>query len=115
MIYGSAEKDRCASPPGSGCRSVANKVREPYGPVRLKVRLIQETNINAVLTEQLFQFQLFAANTISVQPLPRFSCVAQPYSSMKRITVMRTARGRASPAGRDAAANRDGVSTQRRP
>jgi hypothetical protein len=30
------------------------------------VRLVQEANINAVLTEELFQFQLPAANTTSV-------------------------------------------------
>jgi hypothetical protein len=29
------------------------------------VRLVHEANINAVLTEELFQFQLPAANTIS--------------------------------------------------
>jgi hypothetical protein len=46
-------------------RPVANIIREPYGPTRLKVRLVQEANINAVLVEKLFQFQLPAANTVS--------------------------------------------------
>jgi hypothetical protein len=30
------------------------------------VRLVQEADINAALTEELFQFQLLAANTISI-------------------------------------------------
>jgi hypothetical protein len=30
------------------------------------MRLVQEADINAVLTDELFQLQLFAANTISV-------------------------------------------------
>jgi hypothetical protein len=35
-------------------------------PDPTKVRLVQEVNIDAVLTEKLFQFQLHVANTISL-------------------------------------------------
>jgi hypothetical protein len=56
MIYAPADKDLCASPPSRAVRSVANIVREPYGPTQLKMRLVQEATINAVLTEELFQF-----------------------------------------------------------
>jgi hypothetical protein len=53
-------------PPRVGQSVRWQTVREPYGPTRLKVRLVQEADINAVLSEELFQFQLPAAITISV-------------------------------------------------
>jgi hypothetical protein len=77
------------------------------------VRLVQEANINAVLTEELFHFQLPATNTITgpisqpqcLSPV-RLSEAAQTYSAIKRITVLSTARRRASPVGREEAAER---------
>jgi hypothetical protein len=45
---------------------VGRLVCEPCGPILLKVRLVQEADVNAVLTEELFQFHLSAANSVSV-------------------------------------------------
>jgi hypothetical protein len=63
IVCASADKVRCASSPA--VRPVANIIREPWGPNRIMVRLVQEANINAVFTEKLFQLQLLATNTIS--------------------------------------------------
>jgi hypothetical protein len=53
LIY--AQQTRIAVPPPTSwaVRLVANIVREPQGPTRLKVRLVQEENIIAVLTQEL--------------------------------------------------------------
>jgi uncharacterized protein YdhG (YjbR/CyaY superfamily) len=66
MIYASTDKEHCAFSPSRAVRPVADIVCEPYGPIRLTVRLVQVANINTVLTEELVQFQLPSANTISV-------------------------------------------------
>jgi hypothetical protein len=62
MMYAPVDMDRRASDQGQAVHPVANKGREPYGQSRLQVRPIQEANINAVLTKELFHFQLPAAN-----------------------------------------------------
>jgi hypothetical protein len=46
------------------------------------------------------------SNKPAARPFLRLSSAAQPYSAMKRITVLRTARERASPVGREEAAER---------
>jgi hypothetical protein len=60
------DKHRRASTTSGEGRPVANVVREPYGPYHLEVCLVEETNINAVLTEELFQMQLPADDTVSI-------------------------------------------------
>lgn len=82
------------------------------------MRLFQKADTNAVLDDELFQFQLPAVDTVSVatcQPqdfFPRLSHAAQPHSATKGTTVLWAACGRASPAGCDKAAERkEGVSS----
>jgi hypothetical protein len=48
MIYAPEDKNRCATSQSRAVRPVANIVREPQGPTRLKVFLVQEANINAM-------------------------------------------------------------------
>jgi hypothetical protein len=62
MMYAPADKDRCASPPSRAVRLVANIFSEPFGMIRLKVWLALVTHINTMVTFELFQFQLLAAN-----------------------------------------------------
>jgi hypothetical protein len=70
MIYASINKGHQASFPIREVRPTANIVSEPYCPSRLNVRPIREANINAVLTQELVQFQLLAAKTNSVPNMP---------------------------------------------
>jgi hypothetical protein len=65
-----------------------------------------------VLTEELFQFQLHAAQTINVSTnQPRsslsFALVDKPYLAMKIITFLRTACEPVSSAGKNEAAKRE--------
>jgi hypothetical protein len=66
MIYALVDKDHHATTRSGSVRPVANVVREPYDPLRHEVGLVEEAYINAVLTEELFHFQLPVSNTINV-------------------------------------------------
>lgn len=75
MIYAFADKERCAS---SQSRTVRWIVSELQVPRRLEVRLVQEANINAVLSRELSLFRLPVANIVSIssgqpQVFPGFS------------------------------------------
>lgn len=59
-------KDHCASTASRTVRPVANIFRESLVPVRLKVRLVQVADVDAVVTEEPVGFQLPAANPVSV-------------------------------------------------
>jgi hypothetical protein len=66
MINIPPDKDRCATNPSLTVRPVANIVSESKGPASLKVRLVQEADVDTILTEELIQFQLLAANPVDV-------------------------------------------------
>jgi hypothetical protein len=86
MICAPTDKDRCASPTTGAVRPMKNICCEPLGPIQLKVRLVQEANVNVVVTEKVFHFQLPAANTISVptsQPQGYSPVYPRPHSHMQ--------------------------------
>jgi hypothetical protein len=61
-----ADKSRCATTPSLTVRPVENIVSEPEGPARLWVRFVQEADVDAMLTEELIQFQPLSANLVGV-------------------------------------------------
>jgi hypothetical protein len=63
MFYACADKVCCAFTHSRAVHSVPHVVRENHGPNRIKVRFVQEADINTVLTEELFQLQLPATLT----------------------------------------------------
>jgi hypothetical protein len=66
MIYALVDKDRRAPARSGSVRTVSNAVRETYGPLRHEVGLVEEANVNAVLTEELLEFQLPPANIVTL-------------------------------------------------
>jgi hypothetical protein len=61
-----ADNDRSATSTCLTVRPSANIVREPEGPVRLYIRIVQEVYVDAVFAEELIQFQFSAANPVSI-------------------------------------------------
>jgi hypothetical protein len=103
IIYALVDKVLRASRRRCAVR-MANIVRGTQGTTRLKMLLVQEANINAVLTEELFQLQLLPRVRSAFKPAScrdLFSQAAQPYSAMNTLKVFRTARLRVLHADRE--------------
>jgi hypothetical protein len=66
VIDSHAEKYRSATTPSLTVRPLGNIVREMEGPVGLQVCLVQEAYVDAMLTDEMIQFQLLAAKTVGL-------------------------------------------------
>jgi hypothetical protein len=112
MIYAPGDKDRCASSSSRAVRPVADIVFGPSGPIRLKVpsrsggKYQRRAHWGTVPVPVSCREHHQRSNKPAARLLPRSSYAAQPYSAMNRMTVLRTAHGRASSGGREEAVER---------
>jgi hypothetical protein len=103
--YTTADENGSTTPCCQSLCAVADIFGKPEGLARIKKYLNQETDFNTVLAEKMLQFKLSAPHSVRIpaseaqgsNPIhpPRACC-----HITERITVFRTARGRAVPVGR---------------